>query len=344
MHACCRDTTIVVEAWGRGRWAAVLWCAALAGAATWAPPASAQAWKPEKNVDIVVSSGAGGAADRSARTLQKFIQAIPGVPSVSVTNKPGGSGTVAWTFVNQHPGDAHYISTLNTALVTNQIMGMSHLRYQDVTPLAIMMREHVALWTRAESPIASAKDLLARLRRDPASVSFGLSPALGNQNHIVLGMLARAAGVDPRALKVVVFSSGGAGMTAALGGHVDVWAGTAGSVLGYLPERRIRVIGMSAAERQPGPFAEIPTFREQGVDAMYYAWRGYLGPRGLAPAQTAFWDDAFAKIVASEAWKGELEKNAWGADFKRSAETRKHLAAEHELLEKMLTELGVVKR
>jgi tripartite-type tricarboxylate transporter receptor subunit TctC len=29
---------------------------------------SAQTWKPERNVEIVVSSGPGGAADRSART------------------------------------------------------------------------------------------------------------------------------------------------------------------------------------------------------------------------------------------------------------------------------------
>jgi putative tricarboxylic transport membrane protein len=223
-------------------------------------------------------------------------------------------------------------------------MDVSHIGYQDVTPLAIMMREYVAVWTRAESPIASAQNLIARLKKDPSSVSFGLSPARGNQNHIVLGMVARAAGIDPKALKIVVYSSGGAGMTAALGGHVDVWAGTAGGALRFMPDRRIRVLGLSSAERQPGRFADVETFREQGVDAVYYAWRGYLGPTGLTHAQTAFWDEALASVVSNDAWKAELEKNAWGADFKRSAETRKHLESEHALLEKMLTELGLVKR
>ncbi|HYH40468.1 MAG TPA: hypothetical protein VD867_00675, partial [Burkholderiales bacterium] len=67
--------------------AAALSCGALAAALTWSVQATAQGWKPDRNIDIVVSSGAGGAADRSARTLQKFVQAMPGIPSVSVTNR-----------------------------------------------------------------------------------------------------------------------------------------------------------------------------------------------------------------------------------------------------------------
>ena len=305
--------------------------------------AVAQEWKPERNVEIIVSSGAGGAADRSARVIQRFLQKIPGIPSVSVANKPGGSGTVAWSFVNQHPGDGHYLSTLNTALVTNQIIGLSTLRYQDITPLNILMHEYVAVWVRAESQIVSGKDLVARLQQDPASVSFGISPARGNQNHIVLAMIARAAGVDPKALKIVVYSSGGAGTTAALGGHVEVWAGTAGSARQFLQSGKIRVLCISSAQRQGGEFAGVPTFREQGIDAVYYAWRGFLGPKGLSEAQTAFWDRAFARIVEDGSWTAELEKNAWGREFKGVAETRKFLDAEHQLLEKILADLGLVK-
>ncbi len=306
--------------------------------------ADAQEWKPEKNVEIVVSSGAGGAADRSARTIQRFLQEVSGIPSVSVVNKPGGGGTLAWSSLNQHPGDGHYISTLNTALVTNQIIGLSTLRYQDVTPLNILMHEYVAVWVRAESPVQSGKDLVARLKHDPSSVSFGISPARGNQNHIVLGMIARSAGIDPKTLKIVVYSSGGAGTTAALGGHVEVWAGTAGSARQHMQSGKIRVLGISSEQRQGGLFSKVPTFREQDIDAVYYAWRGFLGPRGLTDAQTAFWDRAFSGIVASPDWTAELEKNAWGREFKGAAATRKHLESEHLLLERILGDLGLVKR
>ena len=90
--------------------------------------------------------------------------------------------------------------------------------------------------------------------------------------------------------------------------------------------------------------AAIPTLREQGIDAVYYSWRGFIGPKGLTPAQIAFWEQAFAKVIQGEEWKKDLEENAWGEDFRGSAETRKHLDAEYELLRKMLVDLGVVSR
>jgi len=304
----------------------------------------AQEWKPQRNVDIVVNSGAGGTADRQARVAQKFLQTFPGMPSISVTNRAGGAGLVALNFMVQHAGDPHYLSILSTGIITTQITGLSTIRYQDITPLNILMREYIAVWTRVESPISSGRDLIARIKRDPASVAFAFSTARGNQNHVVIGMFARAAGVDPKLLKTVIYPSGGQGMTAALGGHVDVWVGTAGGALPYMAAGSIRVLGITAPQRQPGKFAAVPVFREQGVDASYFAWRGFLAPKGLTLAQIAYWDQAFARVAQSEDWKKELEDNAWAEGYLGSADTRRHLDAEFEMLSRMLVDLGVVTR
>jgi len=133
-------------------------------------------------------------------------------------------------------------------------------------------------------------------------------------------------------------------MTAALGGHVDVWFGAAGGAIPYLQNGSIRVIGLTAPQRVTGKLATAPTFREQGIDATYYAWRGFLAPRGLSAAQTAYWDQLFARVAQSEDWKKELEDNAWAEGFLGSADTRKHLDAEFEMLSRMLADLGVVTR
>lgn len=313
-------------------------CAALAAA-----PAAAQ-WKPSRNIELIVGSGAGGAADRQGRVVQKYLQTFPGIPSVTVSNRAGGGGGLAYTFLAQHPGEAHFIGTMATSLLTNQITGVAQIGYQDLTPLNILIREYVAVWVRNESPIASARDLVASLKKNPAALSFAFSTARGNQNHIVIGMMARAAGVDPKAVKTVVYASGGQGMTAALGGHVDVWVGTAGSAQHHLQNRTIRVLGISSAQRQAGRLAVMPTLRDQGIDAVYFAWRGFVGPKGLTAAQTAFWDQAFGHVVRGEEWKKELEDNGWEDGFTGAAETRKHLDVEYELLRKMLADLGVAAR
>jgi putative tricarboxylic transport membrane protein len=142
----------------------------------------------------------------------------------------------------------------------------------------------------------------------------------------------------------VIFPSGGQGMTAALGGHVDVWVGTAGGAIPYLQNGSIRTIGIAAPQRVTGKLAATPTFREQAIDATYYAWRGFLAPKGLAAAQIAYWDQIFARVAQSEEWKKELDENAWAEGYLGSADTRKHLDAEYEMLSRMLADLGVITR
>jgi putative tricarboxylic transport membrane protein len=203
------------------------------------------------------------------------------------------------------------------------------------------MREYVAVWTRADSPIASSKEIIARLRKDAASLSFGFSTSPGNQNHIVIAMLAKAAGVDPKAVKTVVFASGGAGMTAALGGHVDVWVGTTGGALQHMRGSKARVLGVSAPQRVEGGLEQVPTLKEQGIDAEYYAWRGFTGPRGMTPGQIAYWDQAFARLAKSDEWKKELADNGWGEGFVGASDIRKRLDGEYAILAGLLGELGL---
>src|SRR5687767_11742298 len=121
--------------------------------------AQAQAWKPQKNVEIVSTAGAGGSADRGARVVQKYFQAMPGMPSVTVSNRTGAGGVVALTYMAQHPGDAHYLATMATNVLTNQIVGVTQLSYRDFTPLNILVREYIVVSVLPDSPLASAKDI-----------------------------------------------------------------------------------------------------------------------------------------------------------------------------------------
>jgi putative tricarboxylic transport membrane protein len=323
---------------------AASWAVACLSAAALAGTASAQDWKPAKNVDIVVASGAGGSSDRTARVVQRLLQANPSFPSISVTNRGGGGGTVAWTYLSQQPGDPHFIATFSPTMVTNQLLGVSKLRYTDFTPLSIILREYVLVSVNADSPITSGRSLLESIRKDPAALSFAFAAAPGNHNHVVIGMIFKAAGAEPKLSKVVIQKSGGAGATAVMGGHIDVLVGAPANVLPHIQAGKMRAIGLSAPQRQAGAAAELPTLREQGIDAVFYSWRGFLGAKDLTPAQVAFWDAAFARALQEQDWKQDLARNAWAEDLKNAAETRKHLDGEQELIARMLGELGLLKR
>ncbi|MBM3359520.1 MAG: tripartite tricarboxylate transporter substrate binding protein [Betaproteobacteria bacterium] len=318
--------------------------AMLALAASAPDVAHAQQWKPVKPVEIVVGSAPGGSPDVMARLVQTIFQSSGLVASSAVINKPGGANTVGWAYLNQYSGNGHYIATYSPTLLGNRIMGITELSYTDFTPLNILAREYVVFGVRAESPITSLKDLIARLKKDSQSVSFAFATARGNHNHIVLGMFLKSIGIDPKVAKAVVYPGGGPALTAVLGGHVDVYVASPRSLLPLQQEGRARILAMSSAQRQPGALAELSTFRDQGVDAVFFTWRGFMGPRGLKAGEIGFWDATFSRLTQSEEWKKDTEKQFWNADFLLSAETRKHLDRENELVRGILTDLGLAKQ
>ena len=307
-------------------------------------PAIAQEWKPGKTVELVVGSSPGGSPDVMARLVQRIFQNSGLVPSSTVVNKPGAANTIGWAYLNQHAGDGHYIATYSPALIGNRIMGTTQLNYQDFTPLNILAREFVVLAVRSDSPIAALKDLTARLKKDPQAVSFAFATARGNHNHIVMSMYLKSIGVDPKMAKAVVYSGGGEGQTALFGGHIDVYMASPRSMMGPHKEGRARILGISSGQRQSGDLAVIPTLKEQGYDAEFFTWRGFMGPKGLKPGEIAYWDAAFEKLAQTPEWKKDTEEQFWNADYLLSAKTREHLDRENTVMRGILTELGLAKQ
>jgi putative tricarboxylic transport membrane protein len=307
-------------------------------------PALAQQWKPGKPVELVVGSAPGGSPDVMARLVQSIFQSSGLVASSAVVNKPGGANTVGWAYLNQHAGDAHFIATYSPTLLANRIMGTTQLNYTDFTPLNILAREYVVFGVRPDSPITSLKELTARLKNDPTSVSFAFATARGNHNHVVLGMYLKSIGVDPKVAKAVVYPGGGPALTALLGGHIDVYVASPRSLFPLQKEGRARVLAMSSAQREAGALAELATFREQGSEAVFFTWRGFMGPKGLKPAEIAYWDAVFDKLAQTDEWKQDTEKQFWNAEYLLSAATRKHLDRENEVMKAILTDLGLAKQ
>ena len=65
-----------------------------------------------------------------------------------------------------------------------------------------------------------------------------------------------------------------------------------------------------------------------------------MGPRGLPPAQIAYWDQTFGALVKTPEWLQALQKNQWEHEYLNSAATFKFMQEEYKHLEALLTELG----
>lgn len=304
--------------------------------------AQSRVWKPEKAIELIAPSGPGGAVDLAARQLQKLLIASR-VGDVTVINKVGGAGSVGMTYLNTFPGDAHYLSLTVGNLLSNPIVGVHPLTYNDVTPIALLSTDYILFGVRADSQIKSGADLIERLKKDPASASFGLASALGGVGHMATAAAMKSAGVDARKLRMVVFKSGGDATAALLGGHVDVAAAAPPALLPHIQAGTMRGIAIGAPRRQSGVGAHIPTWKEQGAEGLVLNWRGIVGPRGLSAAQVVYWEDALAHVTATSDWKQYVEKAVAEPRFLRSAEFRKFLDEQSGVVRSVLIDLGMAR-
>jgi putative tricarboxylic transport membrane protein len=316
-------------------------CAVLA-LATSAAALAAAAWVPSRNVEIVAGVSAGGSMDRTARVIENIIRVRKLVPtSITVVNKPGGGQALGLHYVKSHQGDAHYISVNSEPLLTNHISGRSPISYKDFTPLAGLFQEYVAFSVRKDSDIKNLKDLIARLKSKPDSLSIAIGTAFGNVNHVALASLMDKFNGDVKRVRVPIFSSMGECITALLGGHVDALVSVVSAVKGFVPSGQIRVLAVTAPKRLPGVLNGIPTLTEVGYDVQTASFRVLLAPPNISAAQVRFWNHVFESMVKTSAWSKALEANLWIPKYRNSAQTRMFLDKENETLAKIYVRLGL---
>jgi len=320
------------------------WLAAVLMSVTAAMAAAQQQWSPQRNVELVVPNPPGGSNDKTARTVERIWLMNKVIPStLSIVNRAGGGGSIAYTYVSQRAGDPHYLVVAGPALLTNHITGASTLRHTDLTPVASLFNDYTAYVVNVDSPIKTGKDLADRLRKDPKSVTIGFSPLLGSHNHIAAGLLMKTIGGSARDLKVVAYKGSADAIPNLMGGHIDLITTAAGNVAGHVANGKLRVVAVSSAQRLPGALADVPTWKEQGVDFTFGAWRGIFAPTGLTPPQTAYWEGALKRATEAPEWKADLQKNFWADAFVGSAAFTKELGQDYAEMKGVLVDLGLSK-
>jgi putative tricarboxylic transport membrane protein len=303
------------------------------------------AWKPDRNVEIVVPSAPGGSNDKTARTVERIIQdkRLLAGTTLTVVNKPGGGNLMTINYLVQHPGDAHYVMIGTPTLLTNHIIGASAHNYTDFTPIASLFNDYVVFAVKADAPFKSGRDLAERLKQDPKSVSIGFATSIGSHNHIAAGLLAKATGANVRGLKVVAFKGSAEAVIALLGGHIELVTTAAGNVAEHVAAGKLRVVGVASNQRLGGPYASVPTWKEQGINVVFGGWRSIMGPKGMTPAQIAFWEKLLSQVVAAPEWKTDLQRNYWSDDFALSEQYKADLKQDYTSMKAVLTDLGLAK-
>jgi putative tricarboxylic transport membrane protein len=175
-------------------------------------------------------------------------------------------------------------------------------------------------------------------------VAIGFATALGSHNHIAAGLLMKAIGGSARDLKAVAYKGSAEAITNLLGGHIDLVTTAGGNAAGHVAAGRMRVVGVAAPRRFGGALAQVPTWKELGVDLVYGGFRGIVAPKGLTPEQAAFWENALRKASETAEWQEDLRKNYWSNDFLTGKDFAKDLEDTYAAMKSVLVDLGLAKQ
>ncbi len=233
--------------------------------------------------ECVVPSKPGGGFDLTCRLAQKALQgdAVP----LHVAYLPGGIGAVAWSsIITQRRSEPDTLVAFSGGSLLNMSLGkFGRANAADVRWVAAIGTDYGMVAVRADSPYKNLHELFEALRRDPANIAIGAGGTIGSQDWMKMALLAKQAGADPKAMRLVAFEGGGESFTALLAGHVQVVSGDVSEAILHLSgdkgASKIRILAVLSDARLPGPLANVPTSHEQGFDITWPIIRGiYMGP------------------------------------------------------------------
>jgi putative tricarboxylic transport membrane protein len=294
----------------------------------------------QPTLKMMIPANPGGGWDQTGRNLAAAMQSAKLVSSVQFDNKGGAGGTIGLAqFINSSKGDPNALMMGGMVMVGSIYLDDAPVNLTMVTPLARLTGEYEAIVVPANSPHKTVGDLVKAFKAKPGGVSWGGGSA-GGTDHILVGLIAKAAGVDPAKINYVPFKGGGEAVAAIVGGHVTAGVSGVGEFAEQVKGGRMRALAVSAPSRVDG----IPTLKEQGMDVELANWRGVFGAPGITTAQR----DALVKLIKaatdSPAWKTALEKFGWAPIFLGGDDYKKFVDEDSKRIASIIDSLGIKKK
>ncbi|MBC8129771.1 MAG: tripartite tricarboxylate transporter substrate binding protein [Rhizobiaceae bacterium] len=289
---------------------------------------------------IMAPASPGGGWDQTARAMQTVMQEAKVAGSVEVVNVTGAGGTIGLAqFVSRDKGDASKLLVGGYVMVGAILTNNSPVTLDQVTPIARLTGEYEAIVVPAASPFKTIGDLAAALKADPGAVAIAGGSA-GGTDHIAAGLLAKAAGADPKAINYIAFSGGGEALAAILGNQVAAGISGYGEFESQIAAGSLRLLAVTSDARIEG--IDAPTLKESGLDVVLQNWRMVAAAPDISDEEKATITADVTKMVESAEWKATLERNGWANTFLAGDAFDTQLASDITATKAILQDIGLV--
>jgi len=292
------------------------------------------------SVRMMIPANPGGGWDTTGRELGKAMIAAGAVKNIQYDNKGGAAGAIGLAqFVSASKGDPNALMMGGMVMVGGLIQNKSAVTIDQVTPIARLTSEYEVIVVPSNSPIKDMKDLMAKFKANPGSISWGGGSA-GGTDHILAGLLAKEVGVEPGKVNYVPFKGGGEAVAAIIGGHVSVGVSGLSEFAQHIQSGKMRALAVSSAEKMNN----IPSLKEQGFNVELANWRGIFGAPGITKEQQAALVKAVEAATKHASWAETLKKQDWAAYWLPGDQYGAFVQAENKRIGEILAGLSLGKK
>ena len=242
---------------------------------------------------------------------------------VEVYNVPGAGGTIGLSQLSsKQSGESNELMVMGLVMLGAIQTNKSPVDLTKTTPIATLTTEPEAIVVPARSRrTRRSRTSCEDMKADPGKFSVGGGSA-GGTDQILLGLLAKAAGVDPSKLKYVAYSGGGEALQSILSGSVDAGVSGVSEFADQVEAGKMRVLAVSGAERRRGRRQA----REVDLRAGPTTWRSRTGaassaPPEIKPAERDAAIEAIEKMHDSPRVAGRARSRTAGMTSSRPATT-----------------------
>jgi tripartite-type tricarboxylate transporter receptor subunit TctC len=245
--------------------------------------AHAQKPYPERPIRLIVPYAAGSAADTLSRLVASKLAEHLGQPLV-VDNKAGAGGTIGTAEIARAVPDGYTLGVAaQGTFVNNQVLyakpGYDSLK--DFSFIGQFADVQNLLVVAEGSRFRSVEDLIAEIKARPPETFRYSSSGSGTSHHVAGAMLAQYLN---RPLLHVPYTGAPQGLTAIIGGDVDLGLYNLPVALGLATSGKLRPLAVTGPARST-LLPQVPTLDEAGLKGYSVTlWWGIVGPAQMPAA------------------------------------------------------------
>jgi putative tricarboxylic transport membrane protein len=321
----------------------------LIATATFTLAAQASAFEQSRTAECIAPANPGGGWDFTCRSVGKVLADLGYISgNVQTVNMPGAGGGVAFAHtISKRDDDSALIVAASTATTTRLAQGQFVGMDQDMVRwVGALGADYGVIAVSKDSPYQTLNALMDALKADPSAVKFGGGSAAGGWDHLKVLIAGRSAGIEKANLpkvKYLAYSGGGEAITQVVGGHIEAYTGDISEAQGFMESGDLRVLAVLSEERLPAPLDNIPTAREQNIDAVAPNWRGFYVPKGVSDEAYQWWVDTLDGVYNSDNWKAVMVQNGLMPFHKSGADFDEYVQQQVDSIKEISTEIGLIK-